>query len=91
MEYYLQIKMELLDRLDSFKKQKLLSSNLIKRMEIEHYIENVASSLSIDYKKELNSTNTVYYFCINECPLQLKFLFRYGTYYTRHQIINRFE
>ncbi len=58
---------------------------------MEHYIENVASSLSIDYKKELNSTNTVYYFCINESQLQLKFLFRYGTYYTRHQIINRYE
>ncbi|OCA89510.1 hypothetical protein A8L44_00735 [Bacillus sp. FJAT-27986] len=91
MEDCILIKKELLDRLDSFKKQKLLGSHIIKRMEMEHYIENVASSLSINYKKESNSTNTVYYFCINESQLQLKFLFRYGTYYTRHQIINRYE
>lgn len=64
---------------------------MIKRMEIEPYIENVADSLSIDYKKDSYPTNTVFHFCFNECQLKLKILFRYGTYYTRHQIIDRYE
>ncbi len=79
----------LLDQVDTFKKQKLLNSNSIKRIEIELYIENLARSMSIEYKKEMHSTNTVYYFCIDESQIQMKILFRYGTYYTRHHVIVR--
>ena len=79
----------LLDKIDTFKKQKLLDSNSIKRIEIELYIENLAHSMSVKYKKEMHSTNTVYYFWIDESQIQMKILFRYGTYYTRHHVIVR--
>lgn len=92
MEEYIQIKNELLDKIESFKKQNLASNKIIiKRMEIEPYIENVANSLSIDYKKDFYPTNTIYHFCFYEQQLQMKILFRYGTYYTRHQIIDPYK
>ena len=92
MEKYAQIERKLLDSIDSFKKQKLVcSNNIIKRTEIEHCIEHIANSLSIDYQKELNPTNTDYYFSVNDFQSHLKVFFRYGTYYTRHQMMDRYQ
>ena len=86
-EKYTQLERELLREIDAFKRKKLLNSINIKRNEIEQWVEIAATSLSIEYKKEPNSTNTVYYFYINGQRSQLKVFFRYGIYYTRHQII----
>ena len=86
-EKWTQIEKQLLGEIDAFKRKKLLSSINIKRIEIEQWIEIVANSLSIEYKKEQNPTNTVYYFYINNTQFQMKVFFRYGTYYTRHQMI----
>ena len=88
-EKCMQIQKQILEEIESFKRTKLLSSiNIIRRIEIEQWIEIVATSLSLEYKKELNPTNTVYYLYINDTPSQLKVFFRYGTFYTRHQIID---
>ena len=86
-EKYSQLERELLREIDAFKRKKLSTSINIKRSEIEQWVEIAANSLSIEYKKEPNSTNTIYYLYIEDKLSQLKVFFRYGTYYTRHQII----
>ena len=78
---------ELLREIDAFKRKKLTTSINIKRSEIEQWVEIAATSLSIEYKKEPNSTNTIYHFYIEGRQSQLKVFFRYGIYYTLHQII----
>ncbi|WP_455660828.1 hypothetical protein [Pradoshia sp.] len=90
---YTQKEKELLTSIERYKKhQSALNSsknkpNMILRIELELYIENIATYLRIDYKKERHPTHTVYHFCIEERELQVKVLYRYGTFYTRHQAI----
>ncbi len=90
---YSQKERELLTSIERYKKhQSALNSsnnkpNMILRIELELYIENIATYLGIDYKKERKPTNTIYHFCMEERELQVKVLYRYGTFYTRHQAI----
>ena len=86
-ENYTQLKSDLLREIEAFKRKKLLSSNNVKRLEIEQWIEIAATSLSIEYKKDLHPTNTIYHFNFCGKQSQMKVFFRYGIYYTRHQII----
>lgn len=61
--------------------------NMILRIELELYIENIATYLNVDYKKERKPTNTIYRFSMEDRELQVKVLYRYGTFYTRHQAL----
>lgn len=90
---YSQKERELLTSIERYKKhQSALNSsknkpNMILRIELELYIENIATYLGIDYKKEREPTNTTYHFYTEERELLVKVLYRYGTFYTRHQAI----
>ena len=90
---YSQKEKELLTSIERYKKQQSILNhsknkpNMILRIELELYIENIATYLNLDYKKERKPTNTIYRFSMEDRELQVKVLYRYGTFYTRHQAL----
>lgn len=60
---------------------------MIKKKELEAYIEEFAENEGIEYQKVSEPVKTIYIFSINGQDPEIEFYYRYGNYYTRHNII----
>jgi hypothetical protein len=86
-------KNDLLECIDNFIKDKQLINselqqpNTIKKKELETYLEEFAKNEGIDYQKNCESVKTKYIFSIKGQDAEIEFYYRYGNYYTRHNII----
>jgi hypothetical protein len=84
----------ILNCIDTFIEQEQLKSEqpaIIKKRELETYIEAEAERLSIPCQKKSDSIQTYYTFSLEKHELQVEILYRYQSYYTRHStsLINR--
>ncbi|NHM29398.1 hypothetical protein [Neobacillus terrae] len=82
----------ILSRIDNYISQKrskdasMSKPGIIKKSEIEDFIEWTARELAIGFNKKCHSTNTSFQFIFENQTLILDILYRYGNYYTRHNI-----
>lgn len=85
-------KNDLIECIDNFLKDKQLVNselqkpNTIKKKELESYLEEFAENECIDYQKICEPVKTKYIFSIQGQDTEIEFYYRYGNYYTRHNI-----
>ncbi|MFC7372589.1 hypothetical protein ACFQPF_13005 [Fictibacillus iocasae] len=60
--------------------------SVIRKKELETYLETSADKLQIPYTKESTSTQTYYQFQLENTSLKLEINYRYKNYYTRHTL-----
>lgn len=68
------------------KEASMSKPGIIKKSEIEEFIEMTARELAIGFNKKCHSTNTSFQFNLENKTLIVDILYRYGNYYTRHNI-----
>lgn len=86
-------KNNLIECIDNFikDKQKINSEsqqpNTIKKKELETYLEEFAENEGIEYLKNCERVKTKYIISIQGQDTEIEFYYRYGNFYTRHNII----
>lgn len=85
-------KNNLIKCIDNFIKEKQLinseiqQSNTIRKKELEAFLEEFAENEGIEYQKNCAPVKTKYIFSIKGQDAEIEFYYRYGNYYTRHNI-----
>lgn len=83
-------KKDLVTCIDTFilDKQQSLSEtpNIIKKKELESYLEEYAADQEIAYEKKSEPTKTIYTFAVDGKEACVEFYYRYSHYYTRYSI-----
>jgi len=78
--------------IDNFIKDKQLVNseiqkpNTIMKKELETYFEACAENKGIKFQKNCEPVKTKYIFSIQGQDAEIEFYYRYGNYYTRHNI-----
>lgn len=85
-------KNDLVECIDNFIKEKQLINselkqpNTIRKKELETFLEQFAENEGIEYQKDCEPVKTRYIFSVKGKDAEIEFYFRYGNYYTRHNI-----
>jgi hypothetical protein len=83
---------QLLSCIDTFKQNKSADKEpqqpaIIRKKELESYIEGIAKQFRIQYQRVSTPMNTNYIFSLEKYEAQLEIYYRYRHFYTRHEVV----